>query len=1089
MNRYLFLRVLCLLGLALILTFALAAPANGAGCDPAPTNLVAWWPGDGNANTLVGTNNGVLEGGATATAAGFDGQAFTFSGTNQYMQIADAAALRPTNFTIEAWVLFTSLNSPALGGSPAGDQYIIFKQNSRTYDFEGIDISKTRIGGNDVFRFLVTSSAAVTAEIDSTATISTNVWYHIAAVRGSNYTQLYVNGALQGQMTVSFAQNYGTLPLYFGTSGQSYWDHKLAGQLDEVSLYNRPLSSNEIAAIYAAGSSGKCKGSSPPGIVTPPANQTVAVGSNALFNVTASGTAPLSYQWQFNSTPIAGATTSGLSLIAVQTTNSGLYSIIITNTAGAVTSSATLNVLTPPSIALQPLGLTNGLGTTASFTAAASGSSPLTYQWQLNGVNLANSARITGATTTNLTITGLLATDTGNYALVAINPVGSATSSPAMLTVIAPPSVTTPPANQTAAVGANPVFTVAATGTAPLSYQWQNSGGPIAGATTSSLALSNVQLTDSGTYSVTISNLIGSTNSSATLTVLTPPGITVPPVAVTTNLGGAASFSAGVSGSPTLFYQWRLNGTNLANGARLTGANTPNLNITGLLSSDAGNYTLFVSNLVGNATSAPALLTIIAPPSVTGQPLSQTNLAGMNVGFSVTVSGTAPLAFQWYKNGSIMTDGGNVFGSLSSTLSLATITTNDAANYQVIITNVAGAATSSVATLSVTVPGSCQMPPSGLIGWWPGEGNANDIAYVDNGSLQGGATASAAGLVGNAFSFDGTNSYVQIPDTPTLDQNIFTVEAWVLFRSLTSAGLGGSPAGQQYIIFKQNTRSGDFEGLYLGKERGTSGDYFVFVVTSAADQSAQVISTNVAIATNTWYHLAAVRGSNYIQLYVNGVSVGQTAAAWAQNYGTLPLFFGSSGQSFWDHKLSGMLDEVSLYNRPLAASEIASIYNAKAGGKCKGEVPPTIQVQPVGATIVIGGTINFNVGVAGSAPIGYQWYKDGFKLQNANEFSGVTASTLTVTNLQIADIGNYQVIVTNFFGSVTSVVASLNSGVPPPNDNFANAIALGNGSSGSVAGNNANATKEAGEPNHAGNTGGPSVWVHVESAFDQSSDF
>ena len=1082
MNPLLSFRSSILFTLALVSAALFVDRAVAAGCDPAPTNIVAWWPGDGNANTLVGTNNGVLQGGATATAAGFDGQAFTFSGTNQYVQIADAAALRPTNFTIEAWVLFTSLNSPAVGGSPAGDQYIIFKQNSRTYDFEGIDISKTRISGNDVFRFLVTSSSAVTAQINSVTKISTNTWYHIAAVRGSNFTQFYVNGKMEAQTNVTFAQNYGTLPLYFGTSGQSYWDHKLAGQLDEVSLYNRALASNEIAAIFAAGSSGKCKGATPPGIVTPPANQTVAVGSNALFAVTASGATPLSYQWQFNSAPITGATTNSLSLIAVQTTDSGLYSVIVTNIAGAVTSSATLTVLTPPSITTQPVGLTNGLGTTASFTTAASGSSTLTYQWQLNGVNLANNARVTGVTTTNLTITGLLATDAGNYALVASNPVGSATSTAAALTVIAPPSVTIPPANQTVAVGANPVFSVTATGTAPLSYQWQVGSTPIAGATTSSLSLTGVQLTDGGTYSVTITNLIGSTNSSATLTVLTPPGITAPPVAVTTNLGGAANFSAGVSGSPTLVYQWRLNGANLANNARITGANTPNLAITGLLLSDAGNYTLFVSNLVGNATSAPALLTVLAPPSITGQPASQTNLAGMNVGFSVTATGTAPLSFQWHRNGSPLTDAGNVFGSLSSTLSLASITTNDAASYQVIITNIAGAATSSVATLSVTVPGNCQLPPSGLVGWWPGEGNANDIASVDNGTLQGGATASSAGLVGNAFSFNGTNSYVQIPDSPTLDQNIFTVEAWVLFRSLNSTGIGGSPAGQQYIIFKQNTRNSDFEGLYLGKERGSSSDYFVFVVTSAADQSAQVISTNVAIATNTWYHLAAVRGSNYIQLYVNGTMVGQTAAAWPQSYGTLPLFFGSSGASFWDHKLNGMLDEVSLYNRTLAASEIASIYNVRAGGKCEGEVAPTILTQPAGATIVIGGGVSFNVGVAGSAPIGYQWYKDSLKLQNAGEFSGVTTATLAVTNLQTVDIGNYQVVVTNAFGSVTSTVASLNSGVPPANDNFASAIALGSGSSGSVTGNNANATKQAGEPNHAGNPGGPSVWYTWKAA-------
>ena len=136
---------------------------------------------------------------------------------------------------------------------------MVFKQNTRSGDFEGFDLSKTRVAGGDVFRFLVTSATAQSAEIHSSTLLATGVWYHVAAVRGSNFTQLYVNGNLESQTNVAFAQNYGTLPLYFGTSGQSYWDHKLNGSLDEVSLYNRALSSNEVAAIYAAGAAGKCK--------------------------------------------------------------------------------------------------------------------------------------------------------------------------------------------------------------------------------------------------------------------------------------------------------------------------------------------------------------------------------------------------------------------------------------------------------------------------------------------------------------------------------------------------------------------------------------------------------------------------------------------------------------------------------------------------------------------------------------------------------------------------------------------------------------------------------------------------------------
>src|SRR4029077_15464141 len=126
-------------------------------CSSAPSGLIGWWPGDGNASTLVGTNNGTVQGGATASAVGEVGNAFSFDGTNSFVQIADSTVLHPTNLTIEAWVRFTGLDSQGSGGSPAGDQYIVFKQNTRSGDFEGFDLSKTRTGGNDVFRFLVTS--------------------------------------------------------------------------------------------------------------------------------------------------------------------------------------------------------------------------------------------------------------------------------------------------------------------------------------------------------------------------------------------------------------------------------------------------------------------------------------------------------------------------------------------------------------------------------------------------------------------------------------------------------------------------------------------------------------------------------------------------------------------------------------------------------------------------------------------------------------------------------------------------------------------------------------------------------------------
>src|SRR5256714_5131306 len=168
----------------------------------------------------------------------------------------------------------------------------------------------------------------------------------------------------------------------------------------------------------------------------------------------------------------------------------------------------------------------------------------------------------------------------------------------------------------------------------------------------------------------------------------------------------------------------------------------------------------------------------------------------------------------------------------------------------------------------VPQPG-CLPPPDGLAGWWAGDGNADDLAGLNNGTLQGGATANGVGMVGSAFELDGTNGYVQIANAPALNPAYLTIEAWVRFSSLDSAGSGGSPAGEQYIVFKQNSRSGDFEGYDLGKTRIGGSDYFQFLVSSALGQSAHLESAT-AVNAGVWYHVAAVRDPNSIRLYVNG---------------------------------------------------------------------------------------------------------------------------------------------------------------------------------------------------------------------------
>jgi hypothetical protein len=121
-------------------------------------------------------------------------QAFSFDGTNSYVQIPDAPALKPTNLTVEAWVNFSGLDSALSGTAPAGDQYIVFKQNSQAYYFEGYSLEKYRIANGDAFMFTVGSASGQEVALLSKTLVSTSVWYHVAAVRGSNFMQLYVNG-------------------------------------------------------------------------------------------------------------------------------------------------------------------------------------------------------------------------------------------------------------------------------------------------------------------------------------------------------------------------------------------------------------------------------------------------------------------------------------------------------------------------------------------------------------------------------------------------------------------------------------------------------------------------------------------------------------------------------------------------------------------------------------------------------------------------------------------------------------------------------------------------------------------------------
>lgn len=181
-----------------------------------------------------------------------------------------------------------------------------------------------------------------------------------------------------------------------------------------------------------------------------------------------------------------------------------------------------------PFVLTQPTNAVVLAGGNAAFSATVLGASPLVYQWEQNGTNLANGAGISGANTTNLTLTGVASNSTTNYSLVITNMYGSVTSSVAMLTVLVPPTITTPLTNETVECGGNAMFAIDVSGSPPLNFQWSVDGAMISGATNGSFALTNVTL-PSHMVSVVVSNLDASATNNAILTVqdTTPPIITL----------------------------------------------------------------------------------------------------------------------------------------------------------------------------------------------------------------------------------------------------------------------------------------------------------------------------------------------------------------------------------------------------------------------------------------------------------------------------------------------------------------------------------------------------------------------------------
>ena len=274
------------------------------------------------------------------------------------------------------------------------------------------------------------------------------------------------------------------------------------------------------------------------------------------------------------------------------------------------------------------------------------------------------------------------------------------------------PHITVNPINTTIFSGNTVTFSVTATGR-PLNYQWQKdgvnivNGGNILGATSSSLVIANVAETDNGEYTVIVSNILNAVTSTiATLTVTVPElTIDTQPISQTVYVDSStATFTViPTPGRYPFTYQWKKDGVDLIDGENIAGATTNTLIISNVLETDAGSYSVVITNLDGTVTSDGAVLTVnVYTVSIVNQPSNQTVMAGETATFTVVPNiGRYPFAYQWKKDDIDLIDGKNIAGANTDTLTISTTTETDVGSYSVVVSNLDGTVTSDTAKLTV----------------------------------------------------------------------------------------------------------------------------------------------------------------------------------------------------------------------------------------------------------------------------------------------------------------------------------------------------------------------------------------------------
>jgi uncharacterized repeat protein (TIGR03803 family) len=338
-----------------------------------------------------------------------------------------------------------------------------------------------------------------------------------------------------------------------------------------------------------------------------------------------------------------------------------------------------------------------------------------------------------------------------------------------------------------------------------------------------------------------------------TLAVVTPPIITAQPVNQAVFEGTTVTFSVTTATNALLYYQWRRDGgtgpTNLTAQANISGAATTALTVTNVSPANAGVYSVIVTNAAGVALSSNAFLTIIPwRPVIAVQPTNRTVLAGETAIFAAGVNGSKPLYYRWQRSGTNLSDAANISGATTSVLTIANVSSADAATYAVVVTNASGSITSAGATLAIISSNAPDVTLTTLYSFSGGidGANPNGLTLATNGVLYGTTQHGGSNGLGTIFQLNPSGSPVGL-------------------YSFTGSNDGANP----FAALTQG-RDGNFYGTAF---QGGAFDNGTIFKTTPAGAFTNLVSLNIPIGDLPYAGLTlATDGNFYGATYQGGAN-------------------------------------------------------------------------------------------------------------------------------------------------------------------------------------------------------------------------